>query len=118
MGPRAQAARRSTAKDASNAGVKVLFEQGGRSLSEDNNVDVSSFAELALAPELCQALSGLGYEEPTPIQRAAFPPLLAGRDLVGQAATGTGKTAAFALPLIQRLIGLGKQERGAPSALV
>jgi ATP-dependent RNA helicase DeaD len=61
----------------------VLFEQGGRSLSEDNGVDVSSFAELALAPELCQALSALGYEEPTPIQRAAIPPLLAGRDLVG-----------------------------------
>jgi ATP-dependent RNA helicase DeaD len=84
---------------------KVLFEQGGRSLSEDSGVDVSSFAELALAPELCRALSGLGYEEPTPIQRAAIPPLLAGRDLVGQAATGTGKTAAFALPVLQRIVG-------------
>ena len=43
-----------------------------------------------------------GYEEPTPVQREAIPPLLAGRDLLGQAATGTGKTAAFALPLLQR----------------
>ena len=85
----------------------MLFEQGGRSLSEDNGVDVSSFAELALAPELCRALSGLGYEEPTPIQLAAIPPLLAGRDLVGQAATGTGKTAAFALPVLQRILGRG-----------
>jgi ATP-dependent RNA helicase DeaD len=83
----------------------VLFEQDGRSLSEDSGVDTSSFAELELAPELCRALSGLGYEEPTPIQHAAIPPLLAGRDLVGQAATGTGKTAAFALPVLQRLVG-------------
>jgi len=72
-------------------------------LSEDNGADAGGFAELALVPELCLALSGLGYEEPTPIQRAAIPPLLAGRDLVGQAATGTGKTAAFALPVLQRI---------------
>ncbi|MPZ25442.1 MAG: DEAD/DEAH box helicase [Micromonosporaceae bacterium] len=62
-----------------------------------------SFAELGLRPELLLALSSLGYEEPTPIQREAIPPLLAGRDLRGQAATGTGKTAAFALPALQRL---------------
>ena len=70
---------------------------------EDNDGGASGFADLTLAPELCQALSGLGYEEPTPIQRAAIPPLLEGRDLVGQAATGTGKTAAFALPVLQRI---------------
>ena len=87
----------------------MLFEQGGRSLSEDNGADAGGFAELALAPELCRALSGLGYEEPTPIQRAAIPPLLAGRDLVGQAATGTGKTAAFALPILQRIFGRSGQ---------
>jgi ATP-dependent RNA helicase DeaD len=62
-----------------------------------------SFADLALRPELLQALAELGYEEPTPIQREAVPPLLQGRDLVGQAATGTGKTAAFALPMLQRI---------------
>jgi ATP-dependent RNA helicase DeaD len=106
----------STAEAATSAGVKVLFEQGGSSLSEDNGAGASGFAELALAPELCRALSGLGYEEPTPIQRAAIPPLLAGRDLVGQAATGTGKTAAFALPVLQRI--LGKSGRAGLQALV
>ncbi len=65
--------------------------------------DPTSFADLALLPELLAALSALGYEEPTPIQREAIPPLLRGRDLVGQAATGTGKTAAFALPVLQRM---------------
>jgi ATP-dependent RNA helicase DeaD len=78
--------------------------------------DAAGFAGLALRPELLQALTSLGYEEPTPIQREAIPPLLEGRDLVGQAATGTGKTAAFALPVLQ---GLDRNERGAgPAALV
>ena len=82
-----------------------------------NNVEgAGGFADLALAPELLHALSGLGYEEPTPIQRAAIPALLAGRDLVGQAATGTGKTAAFALPVLQRVLREG--ERAEPLALV
>jgi ATP-dependent RNA helicase DeaD len=62
-----------------------------------------TFADLALRPELLRALTTLGYEEPTPIQRESITPLIAGRDLLGQAATGTGKTAAFALPLLQRL---------------
>ncbi len=83
----------------------MLDEQGGCSLAGDDDADASGFAELGLAPGLCRALSGLGYEEPTPIQRAAVPPLIAGRDLVGQAATGTGKTAAFALPVLQRILG-------------
>src|SRR3954466_7968687 len=65
--------------------------------------DAEGFAALGLRPELLKALTSLGYEEPTPIQREAIPPLLAGKDLLGQAATGTGKTAAFALPLIQQL---------------
>jgi ATP-dependent RNA helicase DeaD len=75
--------------------------------------DAAGFADLALAPELLHALSGLGYEEPTPIQQAAIPPLLDGRDLVGQAATGTGKTAAFALPVLQRVL----REGGRPEPL-
>jgi ATP-dependent RNA helicase DeaD len=62
-----------------------------------------TFAALGLDPRLVKALESLGYEEPTPIQREAIPPLLAGRDVLGQAATGTGKTAAFALPMLQRL---------------
>src|SRR5215212_22220 len=61
------------------------------------------FATLGLEASLLATLESLGYEEPTPIQREAIPPLLAGRDLLGQAATGTGKTAAFALPMLQRL---------------
>ena len=71
---------------------------------DGNGGNASGFAGLMLAPELCNALSGLGYEEPTPIQLSAIPPLLEGRDLLGQAATGTGKTAAFALPVLQRVL--------------
>jgi ATP-dependent RNA helicase DeaD len=74
-----------------------------------------SFADLGLRPELLGTLTTLGYEEPTPIQQQAIPPLLAGRDLLGQAATGTGKTAAFALPILQQLDGA---TRNAPLALV
>jgi ATP-dependent RNA helicase DeaD len=62
-----------------------------------------TFAELGLRLELLDALATLGYEEPTPIQAAAIPVLLQGQDMLGQAATGTGKTAAFALPILQRL---------------
>ena len=87
----------------------MLYEQDGCSMAGDDDADASGFAELGLAPGLCGALSGLGYEEPTPIQRAAVPPLIAGRDLVGQAATGTGKTAAFALPVLQRISGRSGQ---------
>jgi ATP-dependent RNA helicase DeaD len=75
---------------------------------------VTTFGELELRAELQRALDALGYEEPTPIQREAIPALLAGHDLVGQAATGTGKTAAFALPLLQRLVPGGTS----PQALV
>jgi ATP-dependent RNA helicase DeaD len=64
---------------------------------------INAFAALGLNARLIDALSSLGYEEPTAIQREAIPPLLAGNDVLGQAATGTGKTAAFALPLLQRL---------------
>jgi ATP-dependent RNA helicase DeaD len=80
------------------------------------NVD-QGFAGLGLDSRLTDALAGLGYEEPTPIQREAIPPLLEGRDLVGQAGTGTGKTAAFALPLLQRLAVPGR-DRPRPGALV
>jgi len=61
------------------------------------------FSGLGLDPRVVAALAALGYEEPTPVQREAIPPLLAGRDVLGQAATGTGKTAAFALPLLHIL---------------
>ena len=65
--------------------------------------DVPDFASLGLREELLQTLREVGYETPTPIQAATIPPLLAGRDVVGLAQTGTGKTAAFALPVLDRL---------------
>ncbi|HZZ44272.1 MAG TPA: DEAD/DEAH box helicase [Tepidisphaeraceae bacterium] len=75
------------------------------------------FESLGLDARLVGTLAELGYEEPTPIQREAIPPLLEGKDVIGQAATGTGKTAAFALPMLQRIVGMGK-ERGMPSGLI
>ena len=75
---------------------------------------VTSFADLALRPEILSALDALGYEEPTAIQQEAIPPLLDGHDLLGQAATGTGKTAAFALPVLNTITPGGKL----PSALI
>jgi len=63
----------------------------------------ATFTDLALPDPLLKALADVGYESPSPIQAATIPPLLAGRDLVGQAQTGTGKTAAFALPILARL---------------
>jgi ATP-dependent RNA helicase DeaD len=62
-----------------------------------------SFAALQLPPALLSALADVGYETPSPIQAACIPILLAGRDLLGEAQTGTGKTAAFALPILARL---------------
>ncbi|MGW6447595.1 DEAD/DEAH box helicase [Lentzea sp. NPDC055074] len=77
----------------------------------------NGFADLGLRSDILNALTTLGYEEPTPIQSEAIPPLLAGNDLLGQAATGTGKTAAFALPLLERIADkIGKGEK--PLALV
>ncbi len=64
---------------------------------------VSTFADLQLKPELMRAIEDLGYETPTPIQEKSIPPLLAGRDVLGQAQTGTGKTAAFGLPILQMI---------------
>jgi ATP-dependent RNA helicase DeaD len=70
---------------------------------ETESAAPAGFDTLGVSPSLLRTLEALGYEEPTPIQRMAIPPLLEGRDLLGQAATGTGKTAAFAIPLLQRL---------------
>src|SRR6201989_2911179 len=62
---------------------------------------MTTFADLGLSEPLLQALRDVGYESPSPIQEQAIPPLLEGLDVVGQAQTGTGKTAAFGLPLLQ-----------------
>ncbi|MCB1630120.1 MAG: DEAD/DEAH box helicase, partial [Xanthomonadales bacterium] len=65
--------------------------------------DITRFDELGLAAPLLKAIGDVGYESPSPIQCRTIPLLLAGRDVVGHAPTGTGKTAAFALPLLSRL---------------
>jgi ATP-dependent RNA helicase DeaD len=86
-------------------------------MSNADREDVPSspaFHDLGLAEALLQALSAVGYETPSPIQAATIPPLLEGRDVLGQAQTGTGKTAAFALPILSRL-DLGRSK---PQALV
>ncbi|NBU25765.1 MAG: DEAD/DEAH box helicase, partial [Gammaproteobacteria bacterium] len=74
----------------------------------------TSFADLGLSAELVAALAAVGYESPSPIQRETIPVLLEGRDLIGQAQTGTGKTAAFALPILSRI----EVARREPQALV
>ncbi len=66
---------------------------------------LNSFTELNLDPAIARGISDLGFVEPTPIQQAALPPALAGRDVLACAMTGSGKTAAFALPILQRLAG-------------
>jgi ATP-dependent RNA helicase DeaD len=65
--------------------------------------EAPTFEELGLSAEVLAALDALGYEEPTPIQTEAIPVLMEGRDVIGRAATGTGKTAAFALPLVEKV---------------
>src|SRR6059058_4987270 len=72
------------------------------------------FTDLGLPEPLLRALADVGYESPSPIQAATIPPLLQGRDVLGQAQTGTGKTAAFALPVLARL----DAAQRAPQALV
>ena len=69
----------------------------------DHSLPAPGFAGFGLGRELLEGLDALGFREPSPIQKAAIPELLLGRDLVGQAQTGTGKTAAFGLPLLERL---------------
>ncbi|WP_017555906.1 DEAD/DEAH box helicase [Nocardiopsis baichengensis] len=76
------------------------------------------FAALPLDPSVLASVTAAGFTDPTPIQREAIPPLVAGRDLLGQAATGTGKTAAFALPIMQMLAQRSGRTPGGPAALI
>jgi len=68
-----------------------------------NTPDPTSFSSLALSPEILQVVRELGYENLTPIQAKSIPLLLKGKDLIGQSKTGSGKTAAFTLPILERL---------------
>ena len=72
------------------------------------------FTELGLSPEILKAVARMGFEEASPVQSAAIPVLLTGKDVVGQSQTGSGKTAAFAIPLIEKI----RSERRAPQALI
>jgi len=76
---------------------------------------LTGFAALGLGPKILSRLDQLGYAEPTPIQAESIMPLLTGVDLLGQAATGTGKTAAFALPILEKI---GDSSKKIPRALV
>ena len=77
-----------------------------------------TFNELNLSVPLLRAVAEAGYESPSPIQASAIPPVLAGRDLMGCAQTGTGKTAAFALPMLDRLTAAPARKKGAVRALI
>ena len=78
----------------------------------------TGFAALGLDDAIVASVTSLGYEEPTPVQRETIPLLLEGRDLLAQAATGTGKTAAFALPMLHRISNLGADDRRRTNGLV
>jgi ATP-dependent RNA helicase RhlE len=81
---------------------------------DESKPNLTQFSDFGLAVSLLAALRTEGYEQPTPIQAKAIPPILAGRDLLGLAQTGTGKTAAFALPILDRLI--RERRRASPRA--
>ncbi len=109
---------RSTANDHAHSDATAPSVASDVEMSAESP-ETSGFSDLGLDPRLLDALTQLGYEEPTPVQRAAIPPLIAGRDVLAMAATGTGKTAAFALPLLHRLnTGNKASERVAALVLV
>ena len=78
------------------------------------DVDAVAFSDLGLSEAVLRSVQTIGYEAATPIQAATIPALLAGQDILGQAQTGTGKTAAFALPILSKL----DLKQRAPQALV
>src|SRR5688500_15278917 len=83
--------------DAASPGATEADADPADATDTDRVAAEDGFAALGLRPGILATLGELGYEEPTPIQREAIPPILEGRDVLGEAPTGTGKTAAFAL---------------------
>ena len=81
-------------------------------------MNLSPFEEFDLSPELLKALEKKGYTRPTAIQLEAIPAAMEGRDVLGSAPTGTGKTAAFLLPAIQHLLDYPRRKPGAPRILI
>ena len=110
-GPQAGSSHRSSPRAYTVASVSPANTPQGTMSAENESI---LFSDLGLPDSLLQALREVGYETPSPIQAATIPPLLAGRDVLGQAQTGTGKTAAFALPALARL----EPAPGKPQVLV
>ena len=82
-------------------------QQDDEAAAEGKQALPKSFKELGVIDQLCEACENLGFKAPTPIQAEAIPLALQGRDLIGLAETGSGKTAAFALPILQGMDGMG-----------
>ncbi len=92
-----------TVKARKEKAVEAKAEETESQNEKMDNEDTPAFDELGLDESITRAISALGFETPTPIQARSIPLLLQGRDIIGQAQTGTGKTAAFALPMIQKI---------------
>ena len=99
---------------APNAGPSPASAPASAPAAAAPAADASAFADLGICARLVEAVHGLGFTEPTPIQAQAIPALLSGRDVLGQAATGTGKTAAFGLPLLQQVMSVAGSPRSRP----
>jgi ATP-dependent RNA helicase DeaD len=98
--------------------VSTLLDLPDNDSDDTTEITEAAFLALGLDPALVEVLDELGYETPSPIQAEAIPSLIEGRDVLGQAATGTGKTAAFGLPMLQRLAESGRRDERRPFGLV
>src|SRR5690606_25041521 len=83
-----------------------LMTDSTHSAAPTSDASIPTFAEFGLHPQLLQSVADTGYTTPTPIQAQALPAVISGRDVMGAAQTGTGKTAAFTLPILHRLMPL------------
>lgn len=113
----AEKAEKKARKKAAKAAKAAAAVEGGTGVDDSNESSGekrTTFSDLGLAPGVLKAITEVGYETPSAIQAATIPTLLSGRDVVGLAQTGTGKTAAFALPILSRI----QPGQGVPQALV